>query len=152
MEGGYKALAKLRAGGAIQAIGAGVNEWEAAETLARVGDFDVFLLAGRYTLLEQEALQSFLPYCVAKNIGVVIGGPFNSGVLATGPRRGASYDYRPAPPEILERVRRIEAVCKAHGVKLAEVALRFPLSHPAIVSVIPGGGRTRRSAAKRRDA
>jgi D-threo-aldose 1-dehydrogenase len=150
MEGGYKALAKLRDSGAIRAIGAGINEWEVAETLARAGDFDVFLLAGRYTLLEQEALQSFLPYCVDKKIGVVIGGPFNSGVLATGPKRGARYDYRPAPPAVLERVRRIETVCKAHGVKLAEAALRFPLSHPAIVSVIPGGqkpGEVRRNAA-----
>ena len=150
MDGGYKALAKLRDGGAIQAIGAGINEWEVAETLARAGDFDVFLLAGRYTLLEQEALQSFLPYCLDKKIGVVIGGPFNSGILATGPKRGARYDYRPAPPAVLERVRRIETICKAHGVKLAEAALRFPLSHPAIVSVIPGGqkpGEVRRNAA-----
>jgi D-threo-aldose 1-dehydrogenase len=139
MEGGYRALVELRQAGAIKAIGAGVNEWEVAERLARAGDFDVFLLAGRYTLLEQEALTSFLPYCVEKNIGVVIGGPFNSGILATGPKPGAFYDYAPAPADVLERVARIQAVCKAHGVKLAEAALRFPLSHPAIVSVIPGG-------------
>jgi len=149
MDGGYKALAKLRESGAIQAIGAGVNEWEVAETLARTGDFDLFLLAGRYTLLEQGALQSFLPYCLDKKIGVVIGGPFNSGILATGPKRGARYDYQPASPAVLDRVRRIETICKAHGVKLAEAALRFPLSHPAIVSVIPGGqkpGEVRRNA------
>ncbi|MBV8474382.1 MAG: aldo/keto reductase [Hyphomicrobiales bacterium] len=139
MEGGYKALVKLREAGVIKAFGAGVNEWQAAEKLARAGDFDVFLLAGRYTLLEQDALESFLPYCVEKKIGVVIGGPFNSGILATGPKRGAFYNYAPAPADIVERVRRIEAVCKAHKVKLAEAALRFPLSHPAIVSVIPGG-------------
>ncbi len=149
MEGGYKALIKLREGGAIKAIGAGVHEWNVAETLARSGDFDIFLLAGRYTLLEQEAQQSFLPYCVEKNIGVVVGGPFNSGVLATGPKRGAFYNYAPAPEAVLERVRRIESICKAHQVKLAEAALRFPLSHPAIVSVIPGGqkaGEVRRNA------
>ena len=107
MDGGYKALVKLRDSGAIQAIGAGLNEWEVAETMARAGDFDVFLLAGRYTLLEQEALQSFLPYCVDKKIGVVIGGPFNSGVLATGAeaRRalrlpaGAAGNPRPRPPD-----------------------------------------------------
>ncbi len=139
MQGGYKALLKLREGGAIKAIGAGINEWEVAERLARNGDFDIFLLAGRYTLLEQEALNSFLPYCVEKKIGVVIGGPYNSGILATGPKPGAHYNYAPAPADILERVRRIEAICKAHGVKLAEAAIRFPLSHPAIVSVIPGG-------------
>ncbi len=137
--GGYKALVKLREAGAIKAFGAGVNEWEVAEHLARNGEFDVFLLAGRYTLLEQDALTSFLPYCVEKNIGVVIGGPYNSGILATGPKPGAHYNYAPAPPEILDRVRRIETICKAHGVKLAEAALRFPLSHPAILSVIPGG-------------
>jgi D-threo-aldose 1-dehydrogenase len=149
MEGGYKALLKLRESGAIKAFGAGVNEWEAAETLARSGDFDIFLLAGRYTLLEQEALQSFLPYCVEKNIGVVVGAPFNSGILATGPKRGAFYNYAPAPEAVLERVRRIESVCKAHEVKLAEAALRLPLSHPAIVCVIPGGqkaGEVRRNA------
>ena len=150
MAGGYKALVKLRDSGAIKAIGAGINEWEVAETLARAGDFDIFLLAGRYTLLEQEALRSFLPYCVEKKIGVVVGGPYNSGILATGPKPGARYDYDVAPPAILEKVRRIEAVCKAHGVKLAEAALRFPLSHPAVVSIIPGGQKpseVRRNAA-----
>jgi len=149
MEGGYKALIKLREAGTIKAIGAGVNEWEVAENLARVGDFDMFLLAGRYTLLEQQALESFLPYCVERNIGVAIGGPFNSGILATGPRPGAFYNYAPASAEVLERVARIQAVCKAHDVKLAEAALRFPLGHPAIVSVIPGGqkpGEVRRNA------
>jgi D-threo-aldose 1-dehydrogenase len=139
MEGGYKALVKLREGGAIKAFGAGINESDVAEHLARSGDFDVFLLAGRYTLLEQEALNSFLPYCLEKKIGVVIGGPYNSGILATGPKPGAYYNYAPASKEILDRVRRIETVCKAHGVKLAEAALRFPLGHPSVVSVIPGG-------------
>ena len=152
MEGGYKALIKLREGGAIKAIGAGVNEWEVAETLARAGDFDIFLLAGRYTLLEQDALESFLPYCVEKNIGVVIGGPFNSGILATGPKRGAFYNYAPAPEAVLERVRRIEAICKAHEVKLAEAALRFPLSHPAIRQRHPRRAEGRRSSSQRRDA
>jgi D-threo-aldose 1-dehydrogenase len=139
MSGGYRALLELREQGVIKAFGAGINEWPIAERLAREGDFDVFLLAGRYTLLEQEALTSFLPYCIEKHIGIVIGGPYNSGILATGPKAGAFYNYAPAPRDILERVRAIEAVCKTHGVKLAEAALRFPLSHPAIVSVIPGG-------------
>ena len=149
MEGGYKALVKLRDGGAIKAFGAGVAEWEVAETLARSGDFDLFLLAGRYTLLEQEALQSFLPYCLERKIGVVVGGPFNSGILATGPKRGAFYNYAPASEAVLERVRRIAAICEAHKVKLADAALRFPLSHPAVLSVIPGGqkaGEVRRNA------
>jgi D-threo-aldose 1-dehydrogenase len=149
MEGGYKALVKLRESGAIKAFGAGINEWEIADKLARIGVFDVFLLAGRYTLLEQEALTNFLPYCVEKKIGVVIGGPFNSGILATGPKPGAFYDYRPAPKAILERVAKIQAICAEHKVKLPEAAIRFPLSHPAIVSVIPGGqkaGEVRRNA------
>jgi D-threo-aldose 1-dehydrogenase len=141
MEGGYKALEKLRSVGVIKAFGAGVNEWDIAEHLAKIGDFDLFLLAGRYTLLEQEALTSFLPLCAERGIGVVVGGPFNSGILATGAVRGARYNYAPAPDGVLSRVRSLERVCKAHGVKLAEAALRFPLGHPAVVSVIPGGGR-----------
>jgi D-threo-aldose 1-dehydrogenase len=139
MNGGYKALAKLRDEKIISAIGAGINEWQVAETLARAGDFDIFLLAGRYTLLEQDSLESFLPYCVEKKIGIALGGPFNSGILATGPRPGAFYNYDPAPPAILDRVAKIERVCRAHKVKLAEAAIRFPLGHPAVMSVIPGG-------------
>jgi len=138
MEGGYRALSSLRDQGVIAAIGAGVNEWQVCERMAHEGDFDLFLLAGRYTLLEQEALETFLPYCVERGIGIAVGGPYNSGILATGPKPGAHYNYDPAPPEILERVSRIEEVCHAHGVKLIEAALRFPLGHPAIVSVIPG--------------
>jgi D-threo-aldose 1-dehydrogenase len=141
MDGGYRALDQLRTSGVIKAIGAGINEWEVAETLARAGDFDMFLLAGRYTLLEQQALDSFLPLCEQKNIGIVIGGPFNSGILAIGAKPGAHYNYAPASKEILDRVRRIEALCKANTVKLAEAALRFPLAHPAVVSVIPGANR-----------
>jgi D-threo-aldose 1-dehydrogenase len=139
MAGGYRALSELRAARVVKAIGAGVNEWEVCETLAKAGDFDLFLLAGRYTLLEQEALQSFLPLCQARGIGVVIGGPFNSGILATGAKPSAFYNYEPAPPSVLERVARIAAVCASHGVPLAAAALAFPLAHPAVVSVIPGG-------------
>jgi D-threo-aldose 1-dehydrogenase len=150
LDGGLKALTKLRDGGAVRAFGVGVHEWRLAEKLARGGDFDVVLLAGRYTLLEQEALESFLPYCVDNKIGVVVGGPFNSGVLATGPKRGAFYNYAPASEAVLDRVRRIEALCKAHEVKLAQAALRFPLSHPAVVGVIAGvekASEVRRNAA-----
>jgi D-threo-aldose 1-dehydrogenase len=139
LKSGYKALVKLRDEKVIKAFGAGLNEWQTCETLARAGDFDIFLLAGRYTLLEQEALDSFLPLCEARGIGIVLGGPYNSGILATGPRPGAWYNYDPAPKHILERVARIEAVCKRHKVKLAQAALRFPLHHPQVVSVIPGG-------------
>jgi D-threo-aldose 1-dehydrogenase len=138
MDGGYRALSELRDQGVVAAIGAGVNEWQVCERLAREGDFDLFLLAGRYTLLEQDALETFLPLCVERGIGIALGGPYNSGILATGPKPGAFYNYDPAPPEVLERVARIERVCGAHGVRLIEAALRFPLGHPAIVSVIPG--------------
>ncbi len=137
--GGYEALVKLREQKVIKAFGAGVNEWQVAETLTRAGEFDIFLLAGRYTLLEQEALNSFLPLCEERGVGIVLGGPYNSGILATGPKPGAYYNYDPAPKAILERVGQIEAVCKAHKVKLAQAALRFPLHHPCVVSVIPGG-------------
>lgn len=138
MEGGYRALHRLRDEGTVAAFGAGLNEWQTCERMARAGDFDLFLLAGRYTLLEQETLDSFLPFCAERGVGIVLGGPYNSGILATGPRPGAHYNYEPAPPEVLERVGRLEAVCRAHGVRLIEAALRFPLGHPAVVSVIPG--------------
>ncbi|MGB5557178.1 MAG: aldo/keto reductase [Paracoccaceae bacterium] len=139
MAGGYRALMQMRDQGVIRAFGAGVNEWQSCQWMAERGDFDLFLLAGRYTLLEQEALDSFLPLCEARGIGIVIGGPYNSGILATGPREGAFYNYDPAPPEILARVGKIEAVCKAHGVRMLDAAFGFPLHHPAVVSVIPGG-------------
>jgi D-threo-aldose 1-dehydrogenase len=147
MKGGYRALDELRARGAIRAIGAGVKDWEAAEQFAREGDFDVFLIAGRYTLLDQDALTSLLPLCAEKGIGVVVGGPFNSGILATGVKADARYEYGPPPDAVKERVRRIQQICKAFRVKLPEAALRFPLGHPAVVSVIPGAQRA--SEAKR---
>lgn len=138
MEGGYRALDELRACGAVKAIGTGVNEWEICERLVHLGDFDGFLLAGRYTLLEQGTIETFLPLCERRGIAVVLGGPYNSGILATGPVAGAKYNYVDAPPEIMERARRLQLVCRAHGVGLAEAALHFALAHPAIVSVIPG--------------
>ncbi|SDL13999.1 aldo/keto reductase [Aliiruegeria lutimaris] len=139
MDGGYNALVKLRNEGVIRAFGGGINEWQPCQWMAKRGDFDLFLLAGRYTLLEQEALESFLPLCVERGIGIVIGGPYNSGILATGPRPGAYYNYDPAPPEILDRVGHIQKVCEHHGVRMLDAAFRFPLCHPAVVSVIPGG-------------
>ncbi len=139
MSSGYDALVDLRDEGTVRAIGGGINEWQVCQTLAEQGDFDLFLLAGRYTLLEQEALETFLPLCRARGIGIVLGGPYNSGILATGPKPGAWYNYDPAPPEILDRVTRIERVCASHGVPLIAAALQFPLHHPSVVSVIPGG-------------
>ena len=139
INGGYKALLTLRDQGVIKAFGAGVNAWEPCAWLAERGDFDLFLLAGRYTLLEQEPLKHFLPLCTARGIGVVIGGAYNSGILATGPKPGAFYNYDPAPPEILDRVARIQAICADHNVRMVDAAFQFPLRHPAVVSVIPGG-------------
>jgi D-threo-aldose 1-dehydrogenase len=139
MSGGYKALLQLRDEGVITAFGAGVNEWQPCQWMAERGDFDLFLLAGRYTLLEQEALETFLPLAERRGIGIVIGGAYNSGILATGPRDDAYYNYEPAPTEIIERVKRIEAVCDRHGVRMVDAAFRFPLHYPAVVSVIPGG-------------
>jgi len=139
MAGGYHALVKLRDEGTIKAFGAGVNEWQPCQAMAERGDFDMFLLAGRYTLLEQEALESFLPLAEERGIGIVIGGPYNSGILATGPRPGAYYNYDPAPQEILDRVGRIQAICNDHGVRMVDAAYQFPLHHPCTVSVIPGG-------------
>jgi D-threo-aldose 1-dehydrogenase len=139
MAGGYRALLELREAGTIAAFGAGVNEWEPCHWLTERGDFDIFLLAGRYTLLEQGALAQFLPLAEARGVGLVIGGPYNSGVLASGPKPGAFYNYDPAPPAILEQVVQIEALCKRHGVRLIDAAFQFPLRHPAVLSVIPGG-------------
>jgi D-threo-aldose 1-dehydrogenase len=139
MRGGYYALLSLRDQGVVKAIGGGINEWQVCQRLAERGDFDLFLLAGRYTLLEQEALESFFPLCEERGIGIVIGGPYNSGVLASGPKPGAFYNYSEAPQHILDRVARIESVCKRHGVRLIEAALKFPLLNDIVVSVIPGG-------------
>jgi D-threo-aldose 1-dehydrogenase len=94
---------------------------------ARAGDFDYFLLAGRYTLLEQTCLQTLLPLCVERRISVVAGGPFNSGVLASGAVEGAYYNYAPATPEVLTRVRRLKASCARFGMSLRAGALQFPL-------------------------
>ena len=141
MAGGYRALLRLREEGVIRAFGAGLNEWQPCEWLAERGDFDLFLLAGRYTLLEQGPLDSFFPTCAQRGIGIVIGGPYNSGILATGPVPGAMFNYSPAPPGVIETARRIAGVCDRHGVRLIDAALRFPLLHPVVVSVIPGTQR-----------
>jgi D-threo-aldose 1-dehydrogenase len=138
MEGAYRALDELRSAGAVRAIGIGVNEIRPSEMFARAGDFDCFMLAGRYTLLEQKPLDGLLPLLEEKGIGILLAGPFNSGILATGAVEGAKYDYAPAPPEVLDRVRRIEAVCWRHGVPLPAAAIQFPLAHPVVSSIVTG--------------
>jgi D-threo-aldose 1-dehydrogenase len=136
--GGYKALSELRTQGRISAIGAGVNTWQICERLLHEAEFDGFLLAGRYTLLEQGPLETFLPLCLKRDVGVILGGPYNSGILATGAIEGAYYNYAPAPPEIMEKTRRLNAVCTSHGTPLIAAALQFPLTHSAVKTVIPG--------------
>jgi D-threo-aldose 1-dehydrogenase len=136
--GGWRALDALRASGAVAAVGAGLNEWELCQRLMNLVDPDIFLLAGRYTLLEQAALDSFLPACAANGVGVVIGGPLNSGVLATGPVPDARYNYAAAPDWVLERTQALQTACRRHGAALADAALQFPLGHPTVVSVIAG--------------
>jgi D-threo-aldose 1-dehydrogenase len=140
MNEGYRAVRSLRDQGAVRAIGLGVNEWQVCEEVLAAVDLDIVLLAGRYTLLEQEALESFLPLCVRRGVAVVVGGPYNSGILARDDqtRGGAHYDYGRAPADITARVDSIAAVCIRHRVPVAAAALQFPLAHPAVVSVIPG--------------
>lgn len=136
--GGWQALADLRAVGLIRGIGVGINPLGMIPRFLALFDPDFFLLAGRYTLLEQEALDVELPACVERGVGIVIGAVFNSGILATGPVSGARYDYRPATPPELDKAARIQAACQRHGVPLPAAALQFPLAHPAVASVIPG--------------
>ena len=118
--------------------GAGINELGMIPRFLDLFDLDFFLLALQYTLLDHDTLKEELPYCRRRNVGIVIGGVFSSGIAATGAVPGAKYNYDDATPEVMERVRRIEAVCKAHGVPLAAAALQFPLGHPSVASVIPG--------------
>jgi D-threo-aldose 1-dehydrogenase len=138
--GGLKALEELRAAGAIAGFGMGVNEVEACLEVTDQARLDVILLAGRYTLLEQTALAQLFPRCEAAGTAIVVGGPYNSGILAVGTRTGAPlyYNYEAAPHDVIEKVRKIEAVCDRHGVPLAAAALQFPLAHKLVASVIPG--------------
>jgi D-threo-aldose 1-dehydrogenase len=138
MDGCWRALEKLRDEHVVRAIGVGVNEWEVCYEALKQRDFDGFLLAGRYTLLEQEALNGFLPLCEERGAAVLVGGGFNSGILATGARPGAKYNYSPAPAAVLEKVARIEKVCAEYRVPLPAAALQFVTAHPAIPSFIAG--------------
>jgi D-threo-aldose 1-dehydrogenase len=145
-DGGYRALDELRDNGDISAIGLGVNEWQICADAMEIGRWDCFLLAGRYTLLEQEPLHGFLPQCEAHGAKIILGGVFNSGILATGTRSGGAmnYNYAPAPLDIVDRVSRIENVCEQHDVPLAAAALQFVLAHPIVQHVIPGIGDSQR--------
>jgi D-threo-aldose 1-dehydrogenase len=136
---GYPALAELRAEGVVSAIGAGMYDVRQLTTLVRETDVDVVMLAGGYTLLQQPALDTFLPACVERNVSVVAAGVFNSGILATHrPDANAKFDYRTATPEILARAHRIATICEAHNVTVPPAAQAFPLLHPAITSIVLG--------------
>lgn len=137
--GGYRAMRRLRDEGAVDAIGIGVNQIAVCEQVLDHVELDVILLAGRYTLLEQVAAQPLLDRCLKAGVAVVVGGPYNSGILAEGSGAAAShFDYAAAPAEVVARVARLEAVCLADGVPLTAAALQFPLRHPAVTTVLPG--------------
>jgi D-threo-aldose 1-dehydrogenase len=136
----YPTLHRLREEGVVGAIGAGMNQSAMLTRFAREGDFDVFLVAGRYTLLDQDALAELLPTCLERNVAVVVGGVMNSGILAA-PAQTGRFNYKPPPAEIVERARRLAAVCEHHDVPLKAAAIQFPLAHPAVASVVAGVGR-----------
>jgi D-threo-aldose 1-dehydrogenase len=138
MDGGYRAMDELRRGGVVNAIGLGVNDLAACEAAMGAGDFDCFLLAGRYTLLEQAPLDHFFPACQKRGISIIIGGPFNSGVLVRAGRPDATYDYVAIPDAIRDRVKKLAEIAASHGVALGDAALQFCLAHPVVASVIPG--------------
>jgi D-threo-aldose 1-dehydrogenase len=135
--GAFRALADLRSEGVIGAVGSGMNQAEMLVRFALEADFDCFLLAGRYTLLDQSGLRELLPLCQSKGIAIIIGGVFNSGLLAD-PKPGSRFNYVPASPDVIERARRISAVCDNHLVSMKAAAMRFPFGHPSVASVLVG--------------
>ena len=135
---GWKALDELRSSGQIKAIGAGINEIGMIPRFLDLVDVDFFIVALIYTLLDQDVLDAEFALCQERGVGAVIGAVFASGILATGPVEGATYRYEAAPPEILNKVDRMQKVCAMHGVSLAAAALQFPLAHPIVASIIPG--------------
>ncbi len=138
MKGAYPALDRLRSQGVIRAVSAGMNQCEMLARFAREANFDCFLLAGRYSLIEQGALDELFPLCEKKNIGIMLGGTYNSGILAQALALGAKYNYVEATPEILERARGLQAVATRHRVSLKAAASQFALAHPAVTTIIPG--------------
>jgi D-threo-aldose 1-dehydrogenase len=137
LAGAYRALDQLRREGVIKAVGAGMNQAEMLARFAREAQFDCFLLAGRYTLLDQIALKDLLPVCLERGVAIIAGGVYNSGILAD-PKPGAHYDYAAAPVALIERAQRIGAVCARHGVPIKAAAIQFPLGHPAVACVVVG--------------
>ena len=137
LQGAYRALDRLRAEGSVKAVGAGMNQAEMLARFARAADFDCFLLAGRYTLLDRIGETELLPLCVEKNIAIIAGGVFNSGILAD-PRPGATFNYQAAPSELVVRAQGLRETCRQHGVDLKAAAIQFPLRNPAVATVLTG--------------
>ena len=146
-ESGMKALSDLKSSGDIRAFGMGINMKEQLVDLAQKVDLDFVLVAMPYTLIDQESLHTGMKACQDRNIGVIIGAPFASGILATGSAGAAHYNYSAADAFVIEKVRQIEAVCNAHGVSLQAAALQFPLAHPAAAAIIPGAAKPEEMAA-----
>jgi D-threo-aldose 1-dehydrogenase len=138
LDSGVKALEELKSSGAISAFGLGVNEVPVCLDVMRHSDLDCILLAGRYTLLDRSAVAELLPLCRQKGTSLVVGGVFNSGILATGPVPGSHFDYMPADDDVLAKVGAMEAIAKSHGVSLAAPALQFPLREAIVASVLIG--------------
>lgn len=139
LQEGFPALHELREEGTVGAIGAGMNQWEMLADFIRRTDMDVVMLAGRYTLLEQPALEVLLPLCMERGVSIAAAGVYNSGLLAKAwPDAGAKYNYDQAPPELVDRATRIARVCERHGVTLPQAAIQFPFGHPAVASVVIG--------------
>lgn len=134
----FPTLLELKEQGVVGAIGSGVNAWQPLVYLAKNAPFDCFLLAGRYTLLEQEPLVELFPLCQQKGIRIILGGVFNTGVLAAGARSGAHYQYAAPPQWVIEKTLRIEEVCERHGVLLKAAALHFAIAHPVVESLVVG--------------
>ena len=134
----FPTLAKLREQGVIKAIGAGMNQWEMLRQFAKDADFDCFLVAGRYTLLDHSALHELMPLCLEKDISLILGGPYNSGILASDLNTKSTYFYDPSPPEIIEKAKKIKQVCDRHQVPLKAAAIQFGLMHQSVASSIPG--------------
>ncbi len=138
VEDAFPALIELREQGTIKAIGCGMNIWDMPARFVRQFDLDIVLLAGRYTLLDHSGLAEFLPLCEERNVKIAIGGPYNSGILARNLDQPVSFDYEPAPPDLVDKARRLTAICNRHSVDLKSAALQFVLAHPAVATVIPG--------------
>ena len=152
MAGCYRALDKLRNEKVVKAIGFGINEADTCVKFALAGDFDVAMMAGRYTLIDQTGLKEFLPLALEKNIGVMLAGVFNSGILATGSGAGAKFDYAAAPEGVVKKVKAIEEICAKHKVTLRQAAIQFAASHPAVVSIALGAVRPEEVKANVHDA